>query len=109
MVRACDACQTLQPSQQQEPLMNNDNPTNPFESISANFFVVTGKALFVVADCLSAWPVGKPCKGDTTTSNTIRIFCRYFCEASVPLCLRTNEGPQFTSIDFKDFMKRWGV
>ncbi|XP_068225983.1 uncharacterized protein [Palaemon carinicauda] len=108
-VGACEACQTLQPSQQQEPLLNDDNPTRPFESVSADFFVVAGKSFLVIADRLSGWPVVAPCKGDTTASNTIRIFCRYFREVGVPLRLRTDGGPQFTSAEFKDFMKRWGV
>ncbi|XP_064091594.1 uncharacterized protein K02A2.6-like [Macrobrachium nipponense] len=108
-VRACEACQTLQPSQPQEPLMNDDNPTRPFKSVSADFFVVAGKSFLVVVDRLSGWPVVAPCQGDTTTSNTIRIFRRYFREVGVPLRLRTDGGPQFTSAEFKDFMKRWGV
>lgn len=43
-VHACEACQVLQPSQQQEPWMYDDNPTRPFESVSADFFVVAGKS-----------------------------------------------------------------
>ncbi|XP_068232027.1 uncharacterized protein [Palaemon carinicauda] len=31
-----------------------------------------------------------PCKSDTTASNTIRIFCRYFHEVGVPLRFRTD-------------------
>ncbi|XP_066948421.1 uncharacterized protein [Macrobrachium rosenbergii] len=66
-IGACESCQVLQPSQQQEPLMSDDNPKRPFE-----------KSLLVIVDRLSGWPVVVPCKGDTTASNTIRIFCRYF-------------------------------
>ena len=108
-VRDCEPCQVLQPSLQQEPLLNDDHPTRPFESVSADFFSVSGKSFLVVTDRLSGWPVVVPCKGDTTASNTIRIFCRYFREVGVPLRLRTDGGPQFTSRDFEDFLKRWGV
>ncbi|XP_068220014.1 uncharacterized protein [Palaemon carinicauda] len=94
---------------QQEPLLNDDHPTRPFESVSADFFSVAGKSFLVVTDRLSGWPVVVPCKGDTTASNTIRIFCRYFREVGVPLRLRSDCGPQFASKDFKDFMMRWGV
>ena len=98
----------LQPSLQQEPLLNDDSPTRPFESVSADFFSVSGKAFLIVTDQLSGWPVVVPCNGDTTAS-VIRIFCRYFREVAVPRCLRTDGGPQFTSKDFQDFLKRWGV
>lgn len=108
-VQACEQCQILQPSQQKEPLLNDDNPTRPFESVSADFFVVAGKSFLVVVDRLSGWPVVVPCHGDTTSATTIRIFCRYFREVGVPLRLRTDGGPQFTSQEFRHFMDRWGV
>ncbi|XP_068232095.1 uncharacterized protein [Palaemon carinicauda] len=108
-VAACEPCQVLRPSQQQEPLHNDDHPSRPFESVSADFFQVAGKSFLVVADRLSGWPVVVPCKGDTTASSTIRHFCRYFREVGVPLRLRTDGGPQFTSREFADFAERWGV
>lgn len=108
-IAACEPCQILRPSQQQEPLHNDDHPSRPFESVSADFFQVAGKSFLVVADCLSGWPVVVPCKGDTTASSTIRHFCRYFREVGVPLRLRTDGGPQFTGKEFADFTERWGV
>lgn len=108
-VGACEACQVLQPRQQQEPWMNDDNPTRPFESVSADFFVVAGKSFLVIVDRLSGWPVVIPCRNDTTASATVRAFCRYFREVGVPLCLRTDGGPQFTSSEFQRSMERWGV
>lgn len=107
-VRACESCQVLQPSQQQEPLLNDDHPSRPFESVSADFFTVAGKSFLVIADRLSGWPVVVPC-ADTTASRTVRMFCKYFREVGVPLRLRTDGGPQFTSADFRDFTERWGV
>jgi len=108
-VQACEPCQTLQPSQQKEPLLNDDHPTRPFESVSADFLSVAGKSFLVIVDRLSDWPVVVPCKGDTTSSNTIRMFCCYFREIGVPLRLRTDGGPQFTSQEFRSFADRWGV
>ncbi|XP_045120473.1 uncharacterized protein LOC123509916 [Portunus trituberculatus] len=108
-VRACEPCQVLQPSQQQEPLMCDDNPSRPFESVSADFFTVAGKSFLVIADRLSGWPVVVPCGADTTATRTIQMFCRYFREVGVPLRLRTDGGPQFASADFQNFMERWGV
>ncbi|XP_076037654.1 uncharacterized protein LOC143023062 [Oratosquilla oratoria] len=108
-VQSCEPCQYLQPSQQKEPILSDDHPTRPFESVSADFFSVAGKSFLVIADRLSGWPVVVPCKGDTTSSNTIRMFCNYFREVGVPLRLRTDGGPQFTSQEFRSFAARWGV
>ena len=109
VVRACIACQTLQPSQQQEEYRNDDHPTRPFESVSADHFSVAGKSFLVIADRLSGWPVVIPCGNDTTAAATIRHFRSYFRDLGVPVRLRTDGGPQFTSRAFEDFLTRWGV
>ena len=108
-IQACEHCQVLQPSQQKEPLLCDDNPSRPFESVSADFFAIAGKSFLVIADRLSGWPVVVPCGTNTTASHTVRKFCNYFREVGVPLRIRTDGGPQFTSIEFKKFLERWGV
>ncbi|KAG0725211.1 Transposon Tf2-6 polyprotein [Chionoecetes opilio] len=107
-VQACEPCQILQPSQQQEPLLCDDHPpglSSPFRRLSP----VAGKSFLVIADRLSGWPVVVPCGADTTATHTIRLFCRYFRDVGVPLRLRTDGGPQFTSTAFRNFTERWGV
>ncbi|XP_045105438.1 uncharacterized protein LOC123500957, partial [Portunus trituberculatus] len=108
-VRACEPCQILQPSQQQEPRLCDDNPTRPFESISADYFSVAGKTFLVIADRLSGWPVVVSCGTDTTSAATIRHFRRLFRDLGVPVRLRTDGGHQFASRDFSTFLERWGV
>ena len=74
-VRACEPCQVLLPSQQQEPyLIDDDQPTRPFESVSADFFSTAGKSFLVYADRFSGWPAVALCGTDTTTTQTICFF-----------------------------------
>ena len=108
-VRACGPCQVMQPSQQQEPRLCDDNPARPFESVSADYFSAAGKAFLVIADRLSGWPVVVSCGTDTTSSATIRHFRRFFRDLGVPVRLRTDGGPQFSSREFTTFLERWGV
>ena len=108
-VHACEPCQVLQPSQQQEPYRNNDNPTRPFESVSADFFQVAGKDFLVIADRLSGWPVVVPCSSGTTAQVLCRAICKFFRDVGAPLRLRSDGGTQFTSAEFRDCMMRWGV
>ncbi|XP_064090782.1 uncharacterized protein LOC135204551 [Macrobrachium nipponense] len=49
---ACESCGVLQPTQKQEPSMNDDNLTRPCESVSSDLFTVTGKAFLVILDRL---------------------------------------------------------
>lgn len=89
--------------------MSDDNPTRPFESVSADFFCVSGKSFLVIVDRLSGWPVVIKCGNDTTSAATISKFRHYFRDVGVPVRLRTDGGPQFTSRDFAVFLDRWGV
>ncbi|XP_068246835.1 uncharacterized protein [Palaemon carinicauda] len=50
-----------------------------------------------------------PCGRDTTAARVTKIFCVFFCEVSIPLHLRTDGGPPFSSHNFKEFADRWGV
>lgn len=104
-VRACEPCQVMQPSQQQEPLLCDDNPTRPFESVSADFFSTAGKHFVVVSDRLSGWPVVVTCGSDTTAAATIR----HFHDLGVPVRLRMDGGPQVTSRVLAEFLEPWWV
>lgn len=73
-VRACAACQTLLPSQQQETHRNDNHPMGPYESISADHFSVAGKSFLVIVDRMSGWPSVFSCGNDTTASATIKQF-----------------------------------
>ena len=109
VVRACAACQMLLPSQQREEYRNDDKPTRPYESISADYFQVAGKSFLVIVDRLSGWPVVYPCGGNTTTAATIDHFSKYFSDHGAPVRLRTDGGPQFAAKAFSDFLLRWKV
>ncbi|XP_071530472.1 uncharacterized protein [Panulirus ornatus] len=68
-VEACDASQTLQPSQVKEPLMCDPPLSRPFEDVSADLFSHVGEESLLYADRLSGWPhVGQ--KGRDATSRT---------------------------------------
>ena len=109
-VWACEPCQVLLPSQQQEPyLIDDDQPTRPFESVSADFFSTAGKSFLAYADRCSGWPAVTLCGTDTTATQTIRFFRTFLKDLGVLVRLRTDGGPQFTSHEFADFLKRWGV
>ncbi|XP_068247527.1 uncharacterized protein [Palaemon carinicauda] len=88
--------------------MCDNHPSQPFESMSADFHV-SGKSFLVIADRLSGWPVVVPCGRDTTTARVTRMFCVFFREVGVPLRLRTDGAPPFSSHDFKQFADRWEV
>lgn len=60
-------------------------------------------------DRLSGWPCIVPCGPNTMASRITRMFCYYFQEVGVSLCLRTDGGPKFTSSKFRVFLQCWVI
>ena len=48
-------------------------------------------------------------RGDTRTTQVIGAVRKAFVDFGVPVRLRSDGGPQFSSHDFRSFLKRWGV
>lgn len=69
IVQACEPCQVLQPSLQQEPLQNDDDPTRPFEPVSPDYFNIARKSFLVMTDRFSGWPLVAPCYSDNRLCN----------------------------------------
>lgn len=109
-VSSCAKCQEYRPSQCQEPIMSEPLPTRIFEEVSIDFFSQGGKEFLVYADRLSGWPtVVQFNRGDTKTHRLIHACRKCFSDLGVPVKLRSDGGPQFTSSAFKQFIRRYGV
>ncbi|XP_042228298.1 uncharacterized protein K02A2.6-like [Homarus americanus] len=107
-VQSCDACQTLLPSQVKEPLMCDPILTRPFEDVSADLFSHSGKNYLLYADRLSGWPHVGTYGRDATSRSTIKLLHSFFVNVGVLVHLCTYGGPQFSSLDSRSFLKRWG-
>lgn len=105
-VKACKSRHALQPSYQQEPLLPNNLPTRPFESISADFFQVRGKSFLVIAYSQTGlWSYPEDLIQQLQES--------VGCFAVLLLLLHgssskwTEGGPPFNSANFRKFKDCW--
>ena len=96
-----------QPSQQREPHAAEPPPSRVFQVASADFFTFVGNLYLVYADRLSGWL--EVAQVSATARSTICALSTWFVRLGVPLRLRTDGGPPFTSYDFQQFLHRWGV
>ena len=92
-----------------EPLLSDPPPSRPFEDVSADLFTYAGKDYLIYADRLSGWPCIAEYGRDATSRTTTRFLSRLFRDVGVPVRLRTDGGPQFSSSLFRQFVKRWGI
>ncbi|KAK3855471.1 hypothetical protein Pcinc_038132 [Petrolisthes cinctipes] len=110
IVSGCSRCRPLLPSHPNEPLwQDSDRPERVFESVSADYFHVAGRTYLVYIDRLSGWPHVTACPCHASADHLIRVLRSVFADTGVPVILRTDGGPQFTSSSVRRFLARWGV
>lgn len=110
IVTSCSQCRPLLPRHQNEPLWQDDDPpSRVFESVSADYFHVAGRTFLVYVDRLSGWPYITSCSTPASAAQLVCHLRSIFTDTGVPVTLRTDGGPQFTSAAFRRFLARWGV
>ncbi|XP_045132899.1 uncharacterized protein LOC123517089 [Portunus trituberculatus] len=84
-------------------------PIRPFEDVSADLFTHADKDYLIYADRLSGWSCIAEYGREASSRTTTKLLCRIFRVVGVPVRLRSNGGPQFTSSTFRSFIQRWGI
>ena len=82
----------------------------PFQRVHADFagpFLGSMWLLFV--DSYSKWPEIIQMNANTTSSATIRAFRSIFSRTGIPICLVTDNGPQFVSDETENYLKSCGI
>ena len=110
LVSSCEKCAAQLPSHQKEPMLTEPPPQRVYEDVSVDYFSCCGRDFMVYVDRLSGWPtIFKFGKGNTTARSLISACRRMFVDLGVPIKLRCDNGPQFSSREFKQFLQRWSV
>ena len=87
-------------------------PKSPFEMIYADYCKLQGKNYLIIGDRLSGWTevfrikVGSPTAGSKGLCEALR---HVFVTFGVPDDLSSDGGPEFSAMETKDFLNRWGV
>ena len=108
-VETCEACQLYQASQPKETLRRSQEPTRPFEHVSADMFSFSGREYMVYVDRFTGWPIVEPFNKAPTSSKTIEALKKIFRDTGVPLVFASDGGPQFNSREFRDFCNDWSI
>ena len=85
-------------------------PLRIFEEVSADLFQHAGNKYLVYTDRLSGWPVIASFRRESTNSNDIICVMRkFFSDLGIPCKLRTDEGPHFSSHQYNQFLRKYGI
>ena len=108
--RACEGCQLVAQPSPPEPLKSTPFPNEPWQDLAADLMgpLPSGEYVFVVVDYFSRYFEVDILKS-TTTSKIIESLDKIFCTHGLPSTLKTDNGPQFVSEQFKSYLVENGV
>ena len=105
LARQCMPCQAVKAAPAAAPLHPWVWPTKPWQRIHIDFAgPFMGKSFLIVVDAHSKWPEVVE-MSSTTSSQTIMVLRNLFASHGIPEQIVSDNGPQFTSEEFRGFMK----
>lgn len=85
------------------------HPTSMFESVSADYFHISGKTHLVYVDHLSGWPCIVSCPGTALADHLVCQLWHIYRITGVPNVLGTDRKPRFSSSTLCRFLEHWEV
>ena len=108
MVDGCAACQEMKPDNAKESLQLHELVSTPWEKIGIDLFEIQGRTYLVTIDYFSNF-IEPTYLATTTTSKVITALKKQFALFGIPKQVISDGGPQFSSTEYQNFMKSWGV
>ena len=109
LAKSCTACQAIQVSPAVAPLHPWVWPDAPWKRLHVDFAgPFMGKMFFIIIDAHSKWPEVITMSA-TTAKHTIDALRSVFAHFGLPEQLVSDNGPQFTSEEFAQFMRDCGT
>ena len=93
-------------SQRHKPLQSHPTPMLPWRTVATDLFEIRNSKYLLLVDHYSRFPVLRKL-ASTTSKVLIAEMKAVFSELGVPSVLVSDGGPQYTSAEFKDFLKHW--
>lgn len=107
-VQACPSCMSVRNSPKSVTLHPWIWATRPFQRIHIDYAEYKGQSLLIVNDSYSKWLEVIPVRS-TTSANMIDKLRMLFASTGLPEEIVSDNGPQFTSHEFRDFTRQNGI
>lgn len=110
IVKNCKSCIIVSALDPPEPLRSTRMPERPWVDLAADFVgpLPSGDNLLVIVDYFSRF-IEVIVMKQITASMTIKALHETFCRFGMPETLKTDNGPQFKSEEFKGFCDQFGI
>ena len=108
MVEKCDICQAQQNSTASVQKYVSEVPPHPWHTLGSDLFYFQRIDFLVVVDYFSKYLIVRKIPS-STSSAVIKELGMIFSEFGNPLVFRSDNGPCYSSQEFKFFMQNWLV
>ena len=108
MVEKCDICQSQQNSTASVQKYVSEVPPHPWHMLGSDLFYFQRIDFLVVVDYFSKYLIVRKIP-NSTSSAVIKELGMIFSEFGNPLVFRSDNGPCYSSQEFKFFMQNWLV
>ena len=105
IAQKCPSCAKYKKKPPKTPLTHWPWATRPMERLHVDFAEYKGVHLLIVIDAYSKYLWTVVMGQDTTTAKLLRQLDSIFADRGLPTIIVSDNGPQFTSQQFKDHMK----
>ena len=106
--QSCKTCIKHFKSQRYEPLQSHPTPELPWHMVATDLFEIKNSKYLLLVDYYSRFPVLHKL-GSITSKVLVQEMKAVFTELGVPNIIVSDGGPQYTSAEFKDFIKQWQI
>ena len=112
VVHQCETCTWFQSQNAAAPLTPTPTPTPscPWQMCATDIFMLEGNDHLVVGDFyLKMIFVRCLPPGQSNANKVVSLLKEMFSEHGIPEVLRSDNGPQYASVQFADFCMSWGI
>ena len=106
-VTKCEICQEYQMLNIKEPMTMSELPSRPWQIVATDLFHFKGCDYLLIVDYYSRF--FEIAKLPSTTAKSVICHTKsIFARHGIPNVIRSDNGPQFSSNEFKQFSQQWG-
>lgn len=107
-ISTCETCRMYETANAKELLMSHDIPDRPWAKVGTDLFSYDGKDYLITVDYLSNfWEVDM--LPSTESIPVIQKLKNHFARYGIPDAIVSDNGPQFTSREFRKFCNDWDI
>ena len=104
LIEHCEECQINQKKQQKQPMTLRAVPDRPWEICATDLFEFRGEHFVIIVDYFSKWISAEKLECESAAS-VISALMTVFATNGFPDRLTSDNGPQYSSYEFKNFCK----